>query len=170
MHLANKPLSTKDLQRIYRHYRDKTGDKFPEMHDVAKYARDKFQVEMPKPPTELDMLAKKFSKAIRQEERIDKVTGEPYRANHSFDEIRGDEKIFRWLDIDEDAPRNKMHKSVYNRREQMIGDGLQLVRDADHWNRIHPEERPIQPSLDFEDEISWRRASESGDDEQEEAA
>ena len=158
-----KQLGVKDLQRIYRHYRDVTGDKFPEMHDVAAFAETKLGVEMPKPPTPREILAKKLSRAVRQEERIDKVTGEPYRANHSFDEMRGDEKIFRWLDIDDEAPRPKMHKSVYNRREQMIGDGLQLVRDADHWNRIHPEEEPIQPSLDFGDEIEWRRNAEGGD-------
>ncbi|HMQ03539.1 MAG TPA: hypothetical protein PKD26_06460 [Pyrinomonadaceae bacterium] len=162
-------LSTKTLQKIYRHYRDQTGDKFPEMHDVAKFARDRFGVEMPLPPSPLDMLAKKFSRAVREEERIDKETGEPYRANHSFDEMRGDEKIFRWLDIDEEAPRDKMHKSIYNRREQMIGDGLQLIRDAEHWNRIHPEEDPIQLSLDFGDEIEWRRNA-PGDDEEEAAA
>ena len=125
---------------------------------------------MPTPPSQIDMLAKKFARAIREEERIDKVTGEPYRANHSFDEMQGDEKVFRWLDIDDDAPRAKMHKSVYNRREQMIGDGLQLVRDADHWNRIHHEEEPIQPSLDFGDEIDWRRAAEGGEDSQAAAA
>lgn len=155
-------LSTKDYQRIYRHYRDQTGDKFPEMHDVANFARDKFGVEMPTPPSPIDMLAKKFSRAVREEERIDKVTGEPYRANHSFDEMQGEDKIFRWLDIDDEAPREKMHKSIYNRREQMIGDGLQLIRDAEHWNRIHPKEEPIQPSLDFGDEIEWRRNA--GDD------
>lgn len=158
-------LSTKDLQKIYRHYREHTQDKFPEMHDVAKFAKDVLKVELPIPPSPLELLAKKLSRAVREEERKDAVTGEPYRANHCYPEMRGDQRVFCWLDIDDDAPRDKMHKAVYYRREQMIGDGLQLVRDAEHWSRIHPEEEPIQPSLDFGDEIEWRRNA-PGDEEE----
>ena len=39
----------------------------------------------------------------------------------------------------------------------MIGDGLQLTLDADHWNRIHPAEKPIQIPLDFHDDVEWRK-------------
>jgi hypothetical protein len=45
------------------------------------------------------------------------------------------------------------------RRNQMIGDGLQLTLDADHWNRIHPDEKPIQIPLDFYDDVQWRKNS-----------
>jgi len=61
-----------------------------------------------------------------------------------------------WVDIDE-APRKHMHKSLVNRREQMVGDGLQLTLDSDHWNSINPNEEPINLPIDFTDDIEWRK-------------
>lgn len=60
-----------------------------------------------------------------------------------------------WVDIDE-APRGKMVKSLVQRREQMVGDGLQLTLDAMHWNSIHPDDEPINLPMDFTDDIEWR--------------
>jgi hypothetical protein len=62
-----------------------------------------------------------------------------------------------WLDIDDYAPRPKMIKSLVNRREQMVGDGLQLTLDQDHWNSIHPDEEPINLPMDLTDDIGWRK-------------
>lgn len=33
---------------------------------------------------------------------------------------------------------------------------MQLVRDARHWNRTHPDEEEIQIPLDFSDDVDWR--------------
>ncbi len=49
-----------------------------------------------------------------------------------------------------------MVKNVALRRDQMIGDGLQVTIDAMHWNRVNENEEPIQPDLDFTDDIEWR--------------
>ena len=49
-----------------------------------------------------------------------------------------------------------MLKSLVQRREQMVGDGLQLTLDALHWNSIHPSEEPINLPLDFTDDVEWR--------------
>jgi hypothetical protein len=50
-----------------------------------------------------------------------------------------------------------MVKALGLRREQMIGDGLQLTLDAEHRNRINPKEKPIQPDMDSTDEIEWHK-------------
>jgi len=50
-----------------------------------------------------------------------------------------------------------MLRSLGIRREQMVGDGLMLSYDADHWNRIHPDQEPIQIELDFTDDVAWRK-------------
>ena len=63
-----------------------------------------------------------------------------------------------WVDIDE-APRKPMVKSLNNRREQMVDDGLMLSYDADHWNSIHPDEEPIQLEMDLTPDIEWRKNS-----------
>ena len=50
-----------------------------------------------------------------------------------------------------------MLKSLINRRDQMIGDGLQLTLDADHWNAINAAAEPIQIPMDFTLDIEWRK-------------
>ena len=49
-----------------------------------------------------------------------------------------------------------MHKSLIMRREQMVGDGVQLTLDAMHWNNINPKEEPITIPLDFTEDIEER--------------
>jgi hypothetical protein len=61
-----------------------------------------------------------------------------------------------WIDID-DAPRLSMLKCAVQRREQMVGDALQLSLDLDHWNSANPDEEPIQVPLDFTDDVEWRK-------------
>jgi hypothetical protein len=50
-----------------------------------------------------------------------------------------------------------MVKSLIARREQMVGDGYQLTLDADHWNGIHSDEKPIIIPMDFTDDVEWRK-------------
>ncbi len=83
-------------------------------------------------------LAKEFAKAAREEVLYDENTHSPYRANHAI-------------------PRGSMHKSLYQRREQMVGDALQLSLDQDHWDSINPDEEPIQMSLDLTMDVEWRK-------------
>jgi hypothetical protein len=57
-----------------------------------------------------------------------------------------------------------MHKSLVQRREGMIGDGLQLTLDADHWNAARPTE-VIEIDMNLAEEIEWRKAAPDEDDE-----
>jgi hypothetical protein len=68
-----------------------------------------------------------------------------------------------WVDIDE-ASRKIMHKSLIQRREQMVGDAVQLSFDAEHWSLSHPKETPIEIPLDFTEDVEWRK---NGEDERE---
>lgn len=49
-----------------------------------------------------------------------------------------------------------MDKSLKVRREQMVGDALQLTLDANHWNSVNPDQEPLQVELDFADDVAWR--------------
>lgn len=152
-------MSTKrqEMQKLIRFYKDKTGEKEVDMHKVAAFAA-KQGWPLPTPANPLDLLAKQFSQAAREEIRHDNDTGRPYRANHALTSTQGGQQMTFWIDIDE-APRKSMEKSLVNRREQMVGDGLQLTLDADHWNGIHPNEEPIVMPMDFTDDIEWRKNS-----------
>jgi hypothetical protein len=143
-----------EMQRLIRLYKDETGKKEVNMHDVAQFAVDKGW-PLPRPIAALDRLAKEFSQAAREEVRHDRKTGKPYRANHAVTEGYGTRQMTLWVDIDE-APRKPMLKSLVQRREQMVGDGLQLTLDALHWNNINPTEEPINLPLDLTDDVEWR--------------
>jgi hypothetical protein len=143
-----------EMQRLIRQYKFEAKKNEVNMHEVAQFAVDKGW-PLPRPIAALDRLTKEFSQAAREEIRYDKKTGKPYRANHAFTTTQGAMQLTLWVDIDE-APRKPMLKSLVQRREQMVGDGLQLTLDAMHWNSIHPKDEPINLPLDLTDDVQWR--------------
>jgi len=154
-------MSTKqDMQRLIRVYKDETGEREVDMQKVARFAVANGW-PLPLPTSPIDALSKKFSDAARVEIRRDKKTGKPYRANHAIP-VAG-QLTFVWIDIDE-AARKPMLKSLINRREQMVGDGLQLTLDADHWNSVNLGDEPINLPMDLTLDIEWRKNAPNEDD------
>jgi hypothetical protein len=146
---------------ILRRYKEKTGKTEVDMKEVAQYGLT-LGLSLPKPKDPLDRLAEEFTKAARDEIRYDQKTGKPYRANHAISASQGNQQYHLWIDIDE-APRKLMHKSLIMRREQMVGDGLQLTLDAMHWNSVNQSEEPIEIPLDFTDDVEWKLNSPDDD-------
>jgi hypothetical protein len=156
-----------DMQRFIRSYKDETGEREVDMKKVAKWAAGKGW-PLPTPQNPLDILAKQFADAAREETKRDKTTGRPYRVNHSFVTMQGGEQLHLWIDIDE-AERGPFLKSAVMRREQMVGDGLQLSLDIMHWNNVNPEKEAIDLPMDLTFDIELRLNA-PDDDEEEEAA
>jgi hypothetical protein len=156
------PLSTKERdtmskrqerQRFIRHYKEKTGEAEIDMHKVAEMAK-RMGWEMPKPLSDVEMLAKLFA-------------GKPYRAYQAIPvHVPGQLNLFVYVDTDE-ATRPQMQKSAVNRREQMVTDGYNLQLDLDHWNRINPDKEQIDLPMDLTLDIEIRKAA---DDDEEDAA
>lgn len=144
------------LQGIIRLYKQQTGEIAIDMHKVAAFAQAR-GYPMPRPIDPLERLVAEFSKAAREETRRDAKTGRPYRANHAFPIRQGPEQLplWLWVDIDE-APRRLIQKSLIHRREQIVGDVVQLAFDVEHWNNIHPDEEPIVIPTDYTDDLEWR--------------
>jgi hypothetical protein len=142
-------------QRFIRYYKEQTGKKEISMKDVAEYAH-KMGWPLPKPVDPLDLLAKQFAEAAGEEVRQDKQTERPYKANLAFMKRRPDGKqMSLWIDVDE-APRHRMVKGLHLYREQMVGEAVVGFNTADHWNRIHPDQRPLVFPTDLSDDVSWR--------------
>lgn len=156
-----------EMQRIYHYYKDSTGQEQVEMREVVRWAVAN-GMPLPKPIDPIDRLAKEFSQALRQEIRYDEATKKPYRANHAVTEMRNGQQLTFWIDIDE-ARRHVMHKSLVQRREQMVGDAYQLSLDQEHWNRANPTEEPILLPLDFTLDVEIKKHM-PGDDELDEAS
>lgn len=110
---------------------------------------------LPTPISPEERLAKEFAQAAREQTREDAITGRPYRVYHAF-KPDGQGQGMLWVDIDE-APRNLMLKSAIMRREQMVGDAVQLTFDIEHWNSSNPAQEPIVMELDFQPDVEWRK-------------
>lgn len=149
--MANK---AQEMQSIIRRYREQTGKTSIDMHDVARFAAS-MGWPLPRPKTALDRLAEQFSSAAREEIRKDTFTGKPYRANLAVTTWQGSQQTTLWTDIDE-APRPVAHRSFQQRREQMVGDAVQLTFDVMHWNRVNAKDEPIDMVMDFTDDVQWR--------------
>jgi len=142
------------MQAIIKRYREEMEKDSVDMHDVARYAAS-MGWPLPKPKTALERLAEQFSSAAREEIRHDEVTGKPYRANLAVTTWQGSSQMTLWTDIDV-APRHIAHRSFQQRREQMIGDAVQLTFDVMHWNRVNEKDNPIEMPMDFTDDVQWR--------------
>jgi hypothetical protein len=144
----------RDMQRLIRAWKGEAGEIEIDMQKVVKFAVAKGWPR-PEPKSPLDILVRQFTDAAREEIGKDPKTGRPYRVYHAIPVHSGQQTLFHYIDIN-DAPRKAMHKSLINRREQMVGDGLQLTFDALYWNSQHPDEEPIVLPLDLTPDVEWR--------------
>src|SRR5579883_3413176 len=117
-----------DRQKFIRHYRARTGERELDMRKVAEMAKA-MGWKMPKPPSDVELLAKQFADDAQAEKKVDDSTGKPYRVYHALP-VSGQLHLFVYVDIDE-ASRNQMLKSAVQRREQMVSDGYNLTNDLD---------------------------------------
>lgn len=150
-------------QRILREYKAAHGPGPVTAQAVAEWAVKHGLEKLPDPVDPLTRLAEDYSKAFREEHRRDPTTGRTYRANHAVTVSSGGKQYTIWGDIDE-QPRPFMQKAFTQRREQIVGDCLQLTLDCDHFNSTHPDEEPIQIPLDFSDDVAERKSVPPDDD------
>ena len=153
----------RNMQLFIRKWKEEAGAVEIDMHKVAEHAIAKGW-RPPQPKSAVEILAKEFAAAAREELEKDPKTGKPYRVYHAYPTISGQTTLFTYWNIRE-APRKVMHKSLVMRREQMVGDGLQLTFDQMFWNSLHPDEEPIDLPMDLTPDIDWRKNAPDEDEE-----
>lgn len=142
-------------QTFIRYFRVQTGAKEWNMHDVAKMAH-KMGWPLPKPADPLELLAKQFADAAREETREDKVTKKQYKANLAFAKrLASGKQLWLWFDVD-DATRPQMVKGLHLYREQMVSEAVIGVNTAEHWNRINPKQRELPFVTDLSEDVKER--------------
>lgn len=146
-----------ERQRFIRHYKAETGESEIDMHKVAEFAK-KMGWAMPRPPSDIDLLAKLFADDAQAERRYDDETQRPYRVYQALPAGPTQMNLFVYVDTDE-ATRPQMQKASVIRREQIVSDGYNLQLDLDHWNRVHAAEAPIVLPMDLTMDIEIRKAS-----------
>jgi hypothetical protein len=157
---------TEQKKRMIDWYVKETSDVDIDMDKVARWAHARGW-PLPAPVDPIQRLAKEFSQAAREVHETDAKTGKSYRKYHAITQGSGSGQTTFWVDIDHPkTTRGKMHKSVTQRREQMVGDGLQLSLDVDHWNSFHPNVvEQIEIDLDLTLDVEWRKNAPDEDEE-----
>ena len=111
-------------------------------------------------PKESDLVAQcadQLSRAMR-EEYITDPQGRSVRAKHVATVRKNGQQLALWGDIRTADPQH-MTIALQQRREQIVGDSVQLREDVDsyneNWNRTGT---PINLVLDFSDDVADRQA------------
>lgn len=146
---------------ILDRYLDEVNSEPVSLDEVAEWALSEglFKPE----PRDLKKICRDaIAQGARSQKRFDGKRW--YRAKHSVRSNVGGIQLNLWADIDKNASHGFMEKSIGQRRRNIVDDCFQVKMDADHFNEANPDKEPIQPILDFTDDVAEREALE-GDDE-----
>jgi len=133
---------------IERYRQERGADALIDPHAVAEWAYQR-GLHKPNVRTIIDAIAADIAQVFREEYRTDRL-GRRYRAKHATTVKRGGYTLSLWGDIDDpNAPHAHFVKSFAQRRQQIVGDCVQLKTDVDVYNDKRKPTQPIQIPLDF---------------------
>jgi hypothetical protein len=142
------------LQSVWHHYDNSHDHKPTSARQAAEWAVAEGLLELPKMDP-YDVLASEMSHALREEFQTDEK-GRRYRVNHAVRVTKAGVQHTFWAVMGY-APHHHMERAFAQRREQVIGDLVQLKTDVDVYNDIHKGKHPeIQLELDFRDDVTER--------------
>ena len=141
-------------QSAWHHYEATREHKPSSARQAVEWAVSEGLLELPKIDP-YDILASQMANALREESQTDHK-GRRFRVNHAVRVTKGGVQYTFWAIMDY-APHDHMEKAFGQRREQIIGDCVQLATDVEVYNDMHKGERPIvQLVLDFTDDVAER--------------
>ena len=142
------------LQRIWHLYEERHGSVPATVREAVQWGVDNGMIAVP----EVDPLAKlaeDMAVALREEYATD-AEGRRYRVNHAVRVTKSGVQYTFWA-IMRDAPREHMQKAFIQRREQIVGDCVQLATDVEAYNAMKSDQPPIPMLFDFRDDVEERR-------------
>ena len=142
-----------ELQRWCREFREREGRDLSS-HEIAEML-ERIGWPMPKPKDPIDILAKQVSEAESEETVFDEVLGESVNRNICYPVESDGKQPPLWTELDT-ATRSKVEKNKTLRRDQMVGDAFQSTLILMRWNRLHPNEEPVQIELDLGLDVEWK--------------
>lgn len=117
-------------------------------HAIAEWAL-KRGLHKPNARTIIEAIASDIAQVFREEYRTDSL-GRRYRAKHATTVRRGTQSFALWGDMDDpNVPHHHFVSSFAQRRQQIVGDCVQLKTDVDVYNDKRRGYEPIQMILDF---------------------
>jgi len=142
------------LQKVWHSYEKEHGSVPATAREAVRWGVLQRMIEVPRVDP-LDKLAEDMSTALREEYGTDSE-GRRYRLNHAVRVTRGGVQYTFWA-IMRDAPREHMQKAFIQRREQIVGDCVQLATDVEAYNAMKDDQPPIPMLFDFRDDVEERR-------------
>jgi hypothetical protein len=144
------------MQQLWRRYEAERDHLPASAREVVEWAVAEGTLELPEIDP-LDVLAGQMASALR-EEYATAPNGERYRVNHAVRVTKNGVQTTFW-GIMGFAPRRHMETAFTQRREQIVSDCVQLQKDVDVYNTMNPSSPPVQPALDFAEDVAERRAA-----------
>jgi hypothetical protein len=143
------------LQQIWHKYDNGKEHKPTSAREAVEWAVAERLLELPDVDP-FDVLAGQMSQALRDEMATD-FKGRRYRVNHAVRVTNAGVQYTFW-GVMGFASHEHMEKAFAWRREQIVGDNLQLKTDVDVYNDMakgkHP---PIQIVMDYTDDVAERQ-------------
>jgi hypothetical protein len=150
------PTKTEHLQQVWHRYDTRKDHRPTSAREAVEWAVHEGLLELPDIDP-YDVLASQMSTALREEYQTDQK-GRRYRVNHAVRVTKGGVQYTFWAALGF-APHDHMEKAFAQRRDQIIGDNLQLKTDVDVYNDMTAGKRPaIQLVLDYTDDVAEREA------------
>lgn len=144
------------LQRAWHLFEKEHGHLPASAREASIWAVNKGIISLPDVDP-YDALADDMARALREEYATDSK-GRRYRVNHAVRITRRGVQYTMWAML-ADAPREHMQRAFIQRREQVVGDLVQLATDVEVYNDMNKGVEPIQLVLDFTHDVDERRAA-----------
>lgn len=143
------------LQRIWHAFEEANGFLPSSARDAVKWGVERGMIVLA-PPDPYDKLSEDMARALREEYGTDRL-GRRYRKNHAVRVTKGGVQLTFWAMMGA-APREHMQKAFIQRREQIVGDCVQLATDVEVYNDMNKEQPAIPMLFDFRDDVAERRS------------
>ena len=153
--MAYQETKAEEFQRIWREYEIEHDHQAASAREVVDWAVRERGLRLPRIDPR-DVLASQMSKALREEYATD-TRGRRYRVNHAMRVSKDGVQLTIWGILGY-APHIHMQRAFTQRREQVVGELVQLQTDHEVYAEMAPHEPPIQLFLDFTDDVAERRA------------
>lgn len=155
------PPTNDKLQSIWHRYEAEREHKPSSAREAVQWAVEEDLLQLPRIDP-YDVLAGQMANALREEIQTDHK-GRRYRVNHAVRVTKGGVQYTFWATMNY-APHDHMQRAFTQRREQIIGDCVQLKTDVDVYNDMNRGARPkVQLILDFTDDVAERLIISSAD-------
>ncbi|WP_336987419.1 hypothetical protein [Altererythrobacter aquiaggeris] len=141
------------LQNVWHQYEKEHGFLPSTARDAVAWGVARQMIALPELDP-FDAVAKDMSRALREEYGTDRL-GRRYRKNHAVRVSKAGVQHTMWA-IMGNAPLEHMRKAFVQRREQVVGDCVQLATDVEVYNDLNPEQEKIQVPFDFTDDVEER--------------